>query len=404
MIRTSDEGVRRRVGPATLCLTRTPRSRLKPGAPALVSRLDRTPFRREDKARLRKRDVQRPRRPLSRLRWLPGLQKVFTRMEEEMSVPIILTDADGSRRIRKHTGRAEHGSHLAARDHCLSPARAVDRPIGTARYGRMFPGLDPLGTDTRLLIRAGASGGICDAAAVLESMDPGADDADEAAGWPFFGQLIAHDITADRSPLTGGAAPEELRNARVPTLNLEMIYSDGPIGSPYLFDVSDPAKFLLSLDGDVPRNPQGVALIGDPRNDVHLFALTLHIALLHAHNRIVDRLRGDGVPETDVVDRARSTLTWHYQWIVIHDFLPRLVGGALVEQVLTQGGRWFAPPPMQGYIPLEFADAAFRYGHSQIRHTYRLVDGGPAVPLFPDLVGFGPRGRRLDLTQIFDTP
>jgi hypothetical protein len=60
----------------------------------------------------------------------------------------------------------------------------------------------------------------------------------------------------------------------------------------------------------------------------------------------------------------------------------------------------------QAYIPLEFADAAFRYGHGQIRHTYRLVDGGPAVPLFPDLIGFGPlpTDRHLDLTQIFDMP
>ena len=51
-------------------------------------------------------------------------------------------------------------------------------------------------------------------------------------------------------------------------------------------------------------------------------------------------------------------------------------------------------------------DAAFRYGHGQIRHTYRLVDGGPAVPLFPNLIGFGPlpAGRRLDLAQVFDMP
>ena len=95
----------------------------------------------------------------------------------------------------------------------------------------------------------------------------------------------------------------------------------------------------------MPRNQQGVALIGDPRNDVHLFSLTLHVALLHAHNRIVDRLRADGVPEADVFDRARITLTWHYQWIVVHDFLPRLVGSDLVEQVLAEGGRWFAPKP-----------------------------------------------------------
>jgi hypothetical protein len=300
-----------------------------------------------------------------------------------------------------------HGIHVAARGHCLSLVRAVDRPTGAARYGRMFPDLDPLGTDPQLLMRAGGNGGICDAAAVLGGLSPGDDDASEAAGWPFFGQLIAHDITADRSPIEGDVAPDALRNARAPKLNLEMLYSDGPVGSPYLFDVADPAKFLLGPDGaDAPRNQQGVALIGDPRNDVHLFALTLHVALLRAHNRTVDLLRENGVPEAEVFERARIILTWHYQWIVVHDFLPRLVGASLVERVLAEGCRWFTPAPGQAYIPLEFADAAFRYGHGQIRHTYRLVDGGPLVPLFPDLVGFGPQpaDRRLDLAQVFDLP
>jgi hypothetical protein len=265
----------------------------------------------------------------------------------------------------------------------------------------MFAGLDPLAGDPHVLMRAGDRGGICD--------DPGldGDDACEAAGWPFFGQLVAHDITADRSPLMGGTDPEALKNARTPKMNLEILYADGPVGSPYLFDAGDAAKFLLGPDGgDVPRNQQGVALIGDPRNDVHLFSLSLHVALLHAHNRIVERLRADGLPEDEVFDKARITLTWHYQWIIVHDFLPRLVGPSLVTEVLDGGGRWFAPKPMEAYIPLEFADAAYRYGHGQIRHTYRLVDGGPAVPLFPDLVGFGPlpADRRLDLAQIFDVP
>jgi Animal haem peroxidase len=299
------------------------------------------------------------------------------------------------------------GVHPAARGHCLSLVRAVDRPLAAARYGRMFPDLQPLGTDVRLLTRAGASGGICDAAGVLGGLATGADDAEEAAGWPFFGQLIAHDITADRSPLAGTADPGKLRNARAPQLDLEILYSDGPVGSPYLFDTRDPATFLLGPDGaDVPRNHQGVALIGDPRNDVHRFSLALHIALLKAHNALVDRLRGNGVPEADVFDTARVALTWHYQWVVVHDFLPRLVGSDLADEVLAGGGRWFRPAATQGFIPLEFADAAFRYGHGQIRHAYRLVADGPTLPLFPDLVGFGPvpADRRVDLAQVFDMP
>ena len=279
-------------------------------------------------------------------------------------------------------------------NHCLSLVRAVDRPTGAARYGRMFDGLEPLGTDPQLLMRAGDSGGVCDAAAVLDQLTPDGDDAAGAAGWPFFGQLIAHDITADRSALMGGTATDALTNARAPRLNLEMLYSDGPIGSPFLFDVREPAKFLVG--DDVPRNSQGVALIGDPRNDSHRFALALHIALLKAHNRLVDL----------VGDAARVTLTWHYQWVIVNDFLPRLVGAELAGQVLAEGGRWFRPAKGEAFIPLEFADAAFRYGHGQIRHTYRLVEGGPEVPLFPDLVGFGPLepAQRIDLAQIFDVP
>jgi hypothetical protein len=271
----------------------------------------------------------------------------------------------------------------------------------------MFPDLRPLGTDVRLLTRAGSSGGIFDAAAVLDGPASGADDAEEAAGWPFFGQLIAHDITADRSPLTVAVGPGKLRNVPAPQLDLEILYSDGPIGSPYLFDTGDPTKFLLGPNGaDVPRNHQGVALLGDPRNDVHRFSLALHIALLKAHNALVDRVRGRGVPEADVFDTARVALTWHYQWVVVQDFLPRLVGADLVEEVLANGGRWFTPAPTQAFIPLEFADAAFCYGHGQIRHAYRLVADGPALPLFPDLVGFGPvaADRRVDLAQVFDMP
>ena len=42
------------------------------------------------------------------------------------------------------------------------------------------------------------------------------------------------------------------------------------------------------------------------------------------------------------------------------------------------------------YIPLEFADAAYRYGHAQIRDRYQVnADFGPCA-IFPDLMGFGP--------------
>jgi hypothetical protein len=292
---------------------------------------------------------------------------------------------------------------VVARDHCLAPDRAVDAPIYGGRYARMFTDLPPLEVDEALLHAIGSAGGACDGS---EAEGSGADDARVAAGWPFVGQFVAHDITADRSPLRSHADADRLRNFRTPRLNLECLYGGGPVGSPYLFRRDDPAAFLLGPGGnDVPRNQEGLALIGDPRNDVHIFVNQLHVAFLHAHNLIVQRLREDGVAEPDVFDEARRAAMWHYQWILLHDYLPSLIGDELTEELVSEGSSFYALTG-EPYIPFEFADAAFRYGHSQIRHRYRVNEHSGEVPMFPDLMGFGrvPPERAVDWWLLFDLP
>jgi hypothetical protein len=310
-------------------------------------------------------------------------------------------------------GRQDHAvlrDRHVVRDHCLAPGRLPDAAGTGARYGRMFPGLPALRIDPQVLYRAGSPGGACDTATAGEpvaGVAPALADGTDAAGWPFFGQFIAHDITADRSPIAVQTDVGQLRNARSPRLDLEMIYADGPVGMPYLYDTADPAKLLTGPGGaDLPRNWQGTALIGDPRNDVHVIVAQLHLAFLHAHNRIVDSLRERGTAEADLVPLARQELVWHHQWIVVHDFLPRLVGADLVDEILTEEPRHYTPAPGEVFIPLEFADAAYRYGHGQIRHHYRLRDGGPTYPLFPDLHGHRPipPEHRIEWAQLFDTP
>jgi hypothetical protein len=81
-----------------------------------------------------------------------------------------------------------------------------------------------------------------------------------------------------------------------------------------------------------------------------------------------------------------------------------LVGRELVDEILGEGPRFYRPDGVP-YIPVEFADAAYRYGHSQIRQLYQLQPGGPRYPVFPDLMGFGPIGdRRVDWSLLFDVP
>jgi hypothetical protein len=156
---------------------------------------------------------------------------------------------------------------------------------------------------------------------------------------------------------------------------------------------------------DLPRNQQGVALIADPRNDVHAFMTSLQVGFIHAHNRLVDRLRTDGVEESALFEDARLALIWHYQWVILNDFLPTLVGRELTAAVLHGSPRFYRPPA-EPFIPVEFADAAYRYGHSQIKGDYQIRAGGPRMPVFPDLGGFQPllEEHAIDWTLLFDVP
>jgi len=278
----------------------------------------------------------------------------------------------------------------------------VDTPDGPA-YARMFPELPSFEADEQFLHALGRTGGLCDRGEIDDSPDSLAD---TAAGWPIFGQFVAHDITADRSSLRSSIDSAELHNARSPQLNLECLYGDGPSGHPFLFQRDDPAKFLLGAGGlDLQRNAEGIAVIGDPRNDTHIVISQLHLTMLKAHNAFVDEMRLSGVPANRVFDEAARQLRWHYQWIVLNEFLPALVGETLVAQVLRHGPHWFRAR-LREFIPLEFAGAAYRYGHSQIRHRYRLNSQSKSVPLFPDLLGMRPVGREheVDWTLFFDAP
>src|SRR4029453_344696 len=112
----------------------------------------------------------------------------------------------------------------ASNTHCLSPSRlrrTVDSVAGPARYARMFPALPAFEGAEGSLHALGRAGGICDCG---DEADSPTSLSGVAAGWPIFGQFVAHDITADRSALQSHVDPHALRNARRPALDLECLY------------------------------------------------------------------------------------------------------------------------------------------------------------------------------------
>jgi hypothetical protein len=83
-------------------------------------------------------------------------------------------------------------------------------------------------------------------------------------------------------------------------------------------------------------------------------------------------------------------VTWHYQWMVLHDFVERITEKGIVARILDQGRRFyrFRKTP---YMPIEFSAAAYRFGHSMVREVYshnRKFTPGPGgvVPATLDLL------------------
>src|SRR5262249_40343259 len=211
------------------------------------------------------------------------------------------------------------------------------------------------------------------------------------AGYTYLGQFIDHDITFDpASSLMKQNDPDALVDFRTPRLDLDSLYGRGPADQPYMYDgnklrlgrpLFENAKKSASLD--LPRfdDPftKGAkrALIGDKRNDENVIVSQLHGSMLQFHNRLVD---ADPAATFQEIQRR---VRWHHQWIVVNDFLQKICREAVVADILPDfGGRkpiWKLKPNFAIYewrndpfMPIEFAAAAYRFGHSMVRPIYRL--------------------------------
>jgi Animal haem peroxidase len=236
------------------------------------------------------------------------------------------------------------------------------------------------------------------------------------AGFTFIGQFIDHDITFDNTPLAlQQADPDATVNFRTPRYDLDSVYGGGPLNQPQFYDPLDPDKLLIrpNVNGveDMPRDGGGHAIIPEARNDENLIIVQFHKAVAKFHNTIVEYARSQGVRREWVFETARRLTRWHYQWAVIHDFLPRFVGDDLVGANGTVYREVAGKPPAinlgsykptnregRPFMPVEFAVAAYRFGHTIIRPFYvtsqSTLDRLGAVPIFGEEAGFNLNGGR----------
>ncbi|WP_200343515.1 peroxidase family protein [Rhodovibrio sodomensis] len=203
-------------------------------------------------------------------------------------------------------------------------------------------------------------------------------------GMVFFGQFIDHDITLDvTSGLDRTNDPLAIENFRTPALDLDSVYGTDPEAFPFLYEKSGSHKLILGYHGiDLPRSPDGVALIGDPRNDENRIISQLHLAFIKFANAVLAETGGD-------LAEAQRLTRWHYQWIILHEFLPLTCGEDLVRDILSNGRKIYRPTGTRAFIPVEFAVAAYRYGHSQLPDFLSFNDDSRRVQFFGKELGQG---------------
>jgi hypothetical protein len=345
--------------------------------------------------------------------------------------------------VARHPARAAHPDNVFTRMYPDLPSFAPQ--TGTARAamqrmgarGDIYDALDNLSDPIQSILNP----------AVFSPNNP--DNPNMTAGMTFLGQFLDHDITLDKkSVVNANASPLQTVNFRTAAFDLDSVYGNGPSGSPELYDTrSGRIKFILqripgaeavsrhgASRNDVPRDAQGNAIVAESRNDENVVISQMQVALLSFHNAVTDQLAAQpayrGASAEHIFADARRLVTWHYQWIILHEFLPKTIGQERLDAILRGGLLYYHPHDAVNRfrtgdgremprIPIEFAASVYRFGHSQVRPSYRANFGptggspffaflfddaeNPAAPDPNDLRGGKRAARRfIDWQTFFD--
>ena len=212
----------------------------------------------------------------------------------------------------------------------------------------------------------------------------------------YFGQFIDHDLTLDKLPLpTTFVDPNTIPNSRDPRFNLDSVYGGGPEVNPELYEADQlhfkvngrdlPRSCVLADPSTASTNEPCPAIINEGRNDENQVIAQIHVAFLRAHNALIDQGYN--------FQQARELLRWQYQWIVVHEFLPEVLDANVYADVFRPDGsiqtKYYDPKQaFKGVMPVEFAVAAYRFGHTQVRKAYIMtrnpltLGNGPKLQVF----------------------
>ena len=290
----------------------------------------------------------------------------------------------GARRLLGRSGSAQ-----------APPAQKSAASSSPVQYfGKMFPNLPPF------LFSAKAA---ADLVATMEDRTPDPAGTDEGspedsrdlpAEYTYLGQFLDHNLDFDATPQpTAPVNHATVVNHESFRWDLNDVFGGGPGVDPQLY-AGDHTHLLIqgtvlppNRDGrtvvqdgdpngvlDLARNPDGTAIIADPRDDENQIISQIDAAFITFYNDFVN----DGMSYA----KARQLTENYYQEIVLTDVLPHYVGQAEIDKYLhlrTVFGRAvysvYTPNfPAGNFDPIEFAIGAYRFGHALVREEYHIND------------------------------
>lgn len=190
--------------------------------------------------------------------------------------------------------------------------------------------------------------------------------------YTYFGQFVFHDLTAMNFSSNG----HKPYNERSACLDLDTVFgsSNRSHRKPAtLMPVGYTGPPGQTRPCDLPRTVEGRASIVDLRSDDNLPLAQTHVALIRFFNAIVERF--DGISQS----AARALAVSHFQSVVLHDYLQRVIHPEIYRDVMENGRAIIHTADSQiargtkqfrYMVPLEFAAACARFGHSMIRNNY----------------------------------
>jgi hypothetical protein len=266
--------------------------------------------------------------------------------------------------------------------------------MGSLHFGKMFPNLPAF----RFSDQAAA-----DLVATMEdnATDPAGTDRGSAEDNPnlssqytYLGQFLDHNLDFDQTPLPSAPVdPSTVTNHESFRWDLGDIFGGGPGADPELYArdrrhlliqgrvlTPNPTGNTVVSGGnpngvlDLPRNPDGTAIIAEPRNDENQILSQIDAAFIVFYNNFVDQGMSYAA--------ARQLTEDYYQEIVLTDVLPAYVGDREISQYLharTAFGRTVysvSTPdfPDASFTPVEFSVGAYRFGHALVRQLYHIND------------------------------